>query len=309
MYLTPERFKTMGTGVDLSEVEDVALRSAISRAMASVHAYCAVPNVPQMHSFRGGTITSEEHVYAVDEWERPRPFALWPWHTPVSSVNDLRLIFGVQNGNETFLDIEPDNLFISDQGYVEVSSLNLSQLVFADAVMPYIGLHRPSFRIGYDYGTTYVVVDDVCEPVDAKTYQASNQVWTSAAVEVKVDEVVVTTGFTLNRFEGWVVFDVNQDPGALVQVSYTHELHNDIMQAMAILTAREIGIADLRAKGMEGLVSVRVKDVEIRRSVAAKSTGTSGSAAVVQHSSAPLTRATSRSSSCCSFSPVPPEPA
>ena len=279
MYLTPERFKTMGTGVDLSEVETVALRSAINRAMASVHAFCAVPNIPQMYSFRGGTITGEEHIYPVDEWERPRPFSLWPWHAPVRTVTDLRLIWGIQNSNETFLDIDPNNVLISDQGYVEISSLNLSTLVFGDAVMPYIGLHSPIFRIGYTYGQEFSVVDDVCEPIDARTYQASNQFWTDGDVEVKVADAVVTTGFTLNRHEGWVLFDANQDPDALVTVSYSHQLHNDIMQAMGILTAREIGIADLRAKGMEGLVSVRVKDVEIRRSVAAKSTGTSGSAA------------------------------
>src|SRR5512134_13053 len=106
-YLTPERFKTMGTGIDLSEIENVALRSAIQRATADINSYCAVPVTPQPHSFRGGTITGEEHIYPTDEWERPRPFCLWPWHTPVLSVTSLRLVWGVQGGNETFLDIDP----------------------------------------------------------------------------------------------------------------------------------------------------------------------------------------------------------
>lgn len=278
-YLTPERFRTAGTGVDLSEVDTVAIRSAIARATAKVNSFCAVPVIPQQYSFRGGTIVGEEHIYPTDEWERPRPFRLWPWHTPIRTVTDLRLIWGVQGGNETFLDIDPDNLLISDLGYVEVSSLNLSQLVFGDAVMPYIGLHQPVFRIGYTYRYEFVVVDEYIEPVDGRTYQAQNQFWTDAAVEVKVEGVIQTTGFALDRREGWVVFDAMQDPDAAITVSYTYTLPNDVQQATSLLTARDIAEADLRAKGMEGLVSVRVKDVELRRAVAAKSTGTSGSAA------------------------------
>lgn len=285
-YLTPERFKTMGTGVDLSEVENVALRSAIMRASASIHSYCAVPVTPQQYSFRGGTITGEEHIYQTDAWERPRPFRLWPWHTPVRTVTSLKLIWGIQQSSETFLDIDPTNLLISDQGYIEISSLNLSQLVFGDAVMPYIGLHDPIFRVSYTYGYTYVAIDDWCEPVDGRTYQAQNQFWTADPVEVKVDGVVQTTGFTLDRTEGWILFDEMQAPDAAVTASYTYPMPNDIQQAAALIAAQEIGFSDLRAKGMEGLVSVRVKDVEIRRAVAAKSTGTSGNAADVPNAAA-----------------------
>lgn len=278
-YLTPERFRTMATGIDLSEVETVDIRSAIGRGSADINSFCSVPTLPQEYSFRGGTITDEEHIYPVDEWERPRPFRLWPWHTPIKTVTSLRLVWGVQGGNETFLDIDPSNLLISDQGYVEVSSLNLTQLVFGDAVIPYVGLHQPVFRISYTYGYRFVVTDEYIEPVDGRTYQAQNQFWTDDDVTVKVGGVIVTTGFTLNRREGWVVFDAMQDPDSEVTVSYVHPMPRNIQQACALLVARDIGEADLRAKGFEGLVSIRVKDVELRRAVAAKSTGTAGSAA------------------------------
>lgn len=278
-YLTPERFKTMGLGLDLSEVETVAIRSAIQRATSAIHSFCSVPTVPQQYSFRGGTITGEEHIYPATEWDHPHPFRIWPWHTPVRTVTSLRLVWGVQNGNESFLDIDPGNILISDQGYIEVSSLTLTQLVFADAIVPYVGLHQPVFRISYTYGYLFTVTDDYCEPVDARTYQAQNQFWTDTDATVKVDGAVQTTGFTINRREGWVVFDAMQDPDAEVLVSYEHTLPNDIMQACGMLVARDIGEADLRAKGFEGLVSIRVKDVELRRAVAAKSTGTSGNAA------------------------------
>lgn len=279
-YLTPERFKTMGTGIDLSEVEDVALRSAIARATAAVNAYCSVPSTPQAYSFRGGTITDEEHIYTTDEWERPRPFRLWPWHQPVREVSSLKLIWGVQNNSETFLDIDPANLLISDQGYVEISSLNLSQLVFGDAVMPYIGLHQPVFRTSYTYGRRFVVTDEIAEPVDARTYQAENQFWTSDDVEVKADGVVVDSAdYTINRTEGWVVMDDQQPAGTEITISYTYSMPNEVQQATGLLTAKDLGESDLRAKGFEGLVSIRVKDVELRRATQAKAGGTGGVAA------------------------------
>jgi len=275
-YLTPERFKTMGTGVDLSEVEDIALRSSIMRSVAAIHSYCAVPTMPQQYSYRGGTITGEEHIYQTDAWERPRPFRVWPWHTPVRTVVDLRLIWGIQQGNETFLDISPGNLLISDQGYLEVSSLNLSQLVFGDAIMPYIGLHDPIFRVGYTYGYRFTEVSEICDPVDARTYQAQNQFWTDDTVTVKVNGSTVTTGFTLDRLEGWILFGAMQAPDALVQVSYVHSLPNDIMQACAILTAKDLTASDIRAKGLEGLASISVKDVAVRRAMSARSSSGSG---------------------------------
>ena len=278
-YLTPERFRTAGTGTDLSEVETVAIRSSIARATAKVNAYCAVPVIPQGYSFRGGTIIGEEHIHSTDEWERPKPFRLWPWHTPVRSVESLRLVWGVRGGTETYLDIDPGNLLISDQGYVEVSSLNLTQLVFGNSVIPYIGLHQPIFRVDYSYGYRFTSTDEYLEPVDARTYQAQNQFWTDDAVVVKVAGAVQTTGFALNRREGWVLFDAAQGADAEVTASYTYPMPNDIQQACSLLAARDISEADLRAKGMDGLVSLRVKDVELRRAVAAKSTGTSGNAA------------------------------
>lgn len=275
MYLTPERFKTMGLGLDLSEVETVAIRSSINRSVAAIHSYCAVPMLPQAHNFKGGTITNEEHVFPTDSWDRARPFRVWPWHTPVRTVTALRLVLSAQGGGETYLDIDPGNMFISDQGFVEVTVLNLSQLVFASAVMPYVGLRDPVFRISYTYGYEFAVTDDACEPNDARTYQAQNQYWTDDPAEVKVNGVVVTTGFALNRTEGWVLFDANVSPDSEVTVSYTHKLASDIMQASAVLVARDLGEADLRAKGFEGLDSIQVKDVVLRRSRAA---GRSGSA-------------------------------
>lgn len=274
MYLTPERVKTMGLGIDLDGFDTIAIRASIARATSSIDTFCAVPTIPQRYSFRGGSIANEEHTWPIDPWQRPRPLQIWPWHTPVRTVTDCRLIWGVQNNKEFFLAVDPTNILIADIGYIEISSLNLSQLVFGDAVMPYIGLHNPVSRISYTYGYRFVVTDEFGEPVDARTYQMDNQFWADDPVEVKVNGVVRTEAdYTLNRREGWVVFTANLNPDDEVTVSYVHTLPFDIAQACGLLVARDLSLADLRSKGMEGLASIKVKDVELRRLPPARLSG------------------------------------
>lgn len=281
MYLTPERVKTLGLGIDLDEFEVVDIRAAIARATATIDTFCAVPTLPQRHSFRGGTITDEEHPWPIDEWQRPRPLQIWPWHTPVRTVTACSIVYHVSSGNESCLTVSPSNILIADTGYIEISALELTQVAFADAISPYVGLANPVSRTSYTYGYRFAVTDEYIELVDARTYQAANQFWTDDTVTVKVDGVTKTetTDYALNRREGWVVFTDNLDPDAEVTASYTHSLPFEISQACGIVVAQELDRADLRRKGMGGLVSVRVKDVELRRAVAAKSTGTSGQAA------------------------------
>ena len=61
LYLTPERFRTMGVGSDLDNIEEWELRSILQSASRSVDAYCNVPILPQRFIFRGGTMTDEDH--------------------------------------------------------------------------------------------------------------------------------------------------------------------------------------------------------------------------------------------------------
>ena len=89
---------------------------------------------------------------------------------------------------------------------------------------------------------------------------------------------VFTTDYTFDLREGRVIFTVNLPADAEVTVSYSHSLPWEISQACAILTARDLGEADLRAKGMEGLASLQIKDVTMSRgrmtSGSAKGSGT-----------------------------------
>ena len=73
-YLTPQRFREMAFGIDISELDDTELAALIAQATSVVNSYCNVPRIPQMHDFRGGTITGEQH-----QWRYPvTPFEIGP---------------------------------------------------------------------------------------------------------------------------------------------------------------------------------------------------------------------------------------
>jgi len=264
-YLTPERFKTMGLGVDLDGVEDIALRSAITRASATIDAVCAVPRTPQKFDFRGGRMVDEAHTWYIDPYERPHPYQFWPnvAPAPILAIE----AFAIWATNHISVNIDVDNIVINNSaGYIELSSLNLTQFgIFGAGITPLLGLYNPIAKSTYRYGWSFAVEDETLVPVDGQTYAAQHQFWADADVVVKVNDEVVTTGFTLDRTEGWVVFAENQPAVDIVSVSYTHKLPWEISQACAVITSEEIGEADLRKKGMDGVERLRVQEVEIER--------------------------------------------
>jgi len=264
-YLTIERFKTMGLGVDLEGIEDVAIRSAITRASATVDAVCAVPRMPQKFDFRGGRMTDEAHTWYIDPYERPHPYQFWPIVSP-APIKAIEA-FAIWATNHIRVEIDVDNIVINNSaGYIELSSLNLTQFgIFGAGITPLLGLYNPIAKSTYTYGWEFPVEDETLEPIDARTYAAQHQFWTDADVVVKVDDAEQTTGFTIDRTEGWVVFADNLAADSLVTASYTHPLPWEISQATAVIASEEIGEADLRKKGMDGVERLRVQEVEIER--------------------------------------------
>jgi hypothetical protein len=282
MYLTPERFKTMGLGVDLSDVEDVAVRSAITRATAQINAACAVPRVPQAHDFRGGIITGERHDWVIDQYERPHPNRVYLNHWPIKSVERI----DIWSDNHNRISIDVSQVVINNSGgYIEISSLLLTQYgVFGVGIVPYIGLFNPIVEVDYTYRHEFSVVDEIADPVDARTYQTQSQFWLAGApVTVKIDGTVVSASdYAVNAKEGWIVFDTNQAADIEVTVSYTFTLPWEVSQACAIIVADDLGESDLRSKGMAGLDQIRVRsgggaEVELRRQRQSGESGKEGS--------------------------------
>lgn len=265
MYLTPDRFRTMGLGIDLTGVDDVEIRSVLQRSSALADSYCSVPLLPQKFDFRGGTMTDEQHEWSVDAYDRPGPYRYWPWAKPVRTVTSFR-IYSTPN---VYTAIDPQDIFINNSGgWIEVSSLVLTQFgIFGTGVVQaIIGMYHPVAQATYTYGWQFPVVDEVLEPTDALTYQAQNQWWLDEdSTTVKVNDVEVTTGFTIDLDEGAIVFDVAQSASDVVTASYTYKLPWQIAQAVALIAADDFGDRELRAKGMTGIDQIQVGEISLRR--------------------------------------------
>lgn len=285
MYLTPERFRTMGTGVDLSDPEspnDIELRSAIQRATAAVNSFCAAPVVPVAFDFRGGTVTGEAHEWSVSPYDSPRPYRFWPVFQPVKTFTQFR-IYSTPN---IYTEIDPANLFVNNsQGYVEVSSLQLTQFgIFGSGVVStLIGMYNPVAMGDYTYGWEFLVVDEILEPTDAWTYRAQNQFWIGTP-EIRLNDVIQSVGITVDATEGTVIFATPLDPDDVVTASYTYPLPPAIAQATGLVTADILGERLLAAKEMVGVAEITAGEITIRRS---RSGSTSQNSTVVSSSISP----------------------
>lgn len=275
MYVSIDRFRTMGLGQDLTDLSDVELRSALYRASASIDAYCNVPLLPQRHDFRGGTITAEVHEWPVDMYEvNVRPFRFWPYHLPVQTVVTFR-IYSTPN---IYTEIAAGDCFINNSaGFIEASSLKLTQYgVFgAGVVNALVGMWSPQAQVSYTYGYTFAEVDEPLDATDAAVYSAQHQWWAaSPAPVIKKNGAIITVGFVIDYSEGTVTFAVPLTATDLVTATYTHTLPWQIAQATAIIAAEDLGETALRAKGMAGINALTVGEISLRRA------GTQGPSAV-----------------------------
>jgi hypothetical protein len=259
-YLTPQRYRSMGFGT--TDQSDEYLRSLINRASLAVDRYCSVPMVPQRYSFRGGTITNEEHeFYLGNGVNEPQQRRFWPRSKPLKSVQSVR----VYVTNSQYLDFNTDELFVTHDA-INITSLTVTQVgLFGNFTVPVIGLATPIAKLSYTYGYEFTATEEFVEPTDGQLYRAQNQFWTDDDVVVEVSGTPVTTGFTVDRLEGTVKFEVNQPAGTVVQVTYTYSLPNEVSQATGLTVADFIGKKELVEKGMSGVQSIRVGEISIDR--------------------------------------------
>jgi len=263
-YLTPDRFRTLGLGVDLSEIEDVELRSVLESASAAVDAYCAVPKLPQKHDFRGGTSTGEKHAWSLGNDLVPGSRRFYPWHQPVKEISQFRIIVT----NNDYVEIGPSDLFINNsEGYVEIVSLQLTQVGIFSTMVPWIGLWRPVASINYTYGFEFPIEGEVLDIVDGRTFQAQHQFWTGTPVIYVNGSEADTADYTVDATEGEVVFDEDAVPDVddVVVADYTYTLPQEIRDATALIAANRLSERELVAKGMGRLASLRVEEVDLRR--------------------------------------------
>lgn len=266
LYLTPGKFRNMGTGIDLSTYTDQALANLLAGASARVNALCAAPNLPQPHDFRGGAITGEQHRwYLGNEWvAASRRF--YPSHPPIIAISRLR----IKVTENSYIEISPADLFINRQdNYVEVVALTLGIGVFP--IVANLGLTQPIAEMDYTYGSALQTVGAMLYTADNLVFRAPDQWWLgSPAPVIYKNGVLLGSGFTIQSDEGTITFGSAQSANDVFTADYSHKLPQGLAKATSLIAVDSIGQSNLNA-ALGGLGSVRVAEVEIRRPVLGKS--------------------------------------
>lgn len=270
-YLTPERFRTMGTGSDLSGIENWELRSILEAASRLADAYCSVPQLPVQFDFRGGTVTNEEH-----EWN-PGERRVYFGFRPVRAITSFQAFAS----NTVFLTVAPDQIFVNKAaGWGEIVATQYSLAGSNFPMMPFWGLGIPIVRVSYTYGWQFPVTGEFLEPTDAWTYRALNQFWLDLPdIAVYVNGTLSNpTDYSLDRVEGTVTFNTGLAPDDAVTADYTYPLPYNIPRAVALIASNSVSERDLIAKGMGVLSSIQVEEVHLSR--ARRGGGSAGQIAV-----------------------------
>lgn len=264
VYLTPEAYRVMGFGVDLTAFDEVEVRNILARASARVNTYCAAANLPQPHDFRGGTVVGEQHSWSMGSDLVAGQRRYYAWHRPIKEITSFEVVVT----NQQKVIISPSELFINhSEGYVEVVSLAVTSIgIFGSGLIPNLGLARPVGVMDYAYGWSFPIVGEELYETDGETFRAQNQWWdTDVVPTVYIDGAEQTTGFTLDYNEGTVTFDDMLDAASTVTLDYSHRLPNAIASATGSIATHMIGQSKLAAKGMVGIGSLKVAEVSITR--------------------------------------------
>ena len=181
MYVSVERFKTMGFGIDLTDVEDYEIQAKLDEAGDEVHAITSAPMEPQPHDFRGGSITDERHDwYLGDERTKPPARSIWPWHYPILSVDSMR----IDLTNNRYITIDETERYLTRRT-IEITSLAMTASgIFGAAVIPEIGLLHPQVVLDYAYGHSFTRTGVTMQKISDFVFRGPDQWWDSTATRM-----------------------------------------------------------------------------------------------------------------------------
>ena len=254
-YLTPAAFRVMGTGVNVSAYSDLELWSVLNGASARVNAFCSAPTLPQEHDFRGGVISNERHNWNLNGQRR-----FYPWHQPVKTINQFRILVTEAN----YISVATDQIFINNSaGYGEVVALTLGVGIFP--VIASLNISQPVSQIGYTYGRSFPVTGETLYESDGQTFRAANQWWdTSVTPVIYINGSAVTSNFTIDRNEGTATHTAGElDASDVVTADYAYTLPSAISRATAVIAVEMLGKARVAARDMIGVGSLRIAPGEV----------------------------------------------
>jgi hypothetical protein len=249
-------------GFGTTDQNDEDLLSIIARASLAVDRFCSVPMVPQRYSFRGGSVSDEDHTFYLGNGVNESPTrVIWPRSTPVKSVTQMR----VYVTNTQYVEFDAAELFVT-KANINITSLSLTSIgLFGAFTVPVIGLTTPICRVSYTYGYDFEATEEVLALTEGKTYRAQNQFWDDTTVVVKKDGVVQSSGYTVDKTEGTVTFTDQFPDGTVVTATYGYTLPAEVPQATGLTVAKFIADMEMTQRGMTNLQELRVGEISMTR--------------------------------------------
>lgn len=260
-YISPDRYRRMALGVDLSAKTDADLAALASSATAEVNRSCAAP---YGHDFRGGSVEREEHPWNTGNSYLRASGRIWPKHAagvmPITACN----LIDIYTTQTQYIRFTQPNIFISSRlGWVEPVAAPITTALFT-AVPPWL-LSTPMAYIDYEYGRTFPVTGELLiDSGDHLTYWAQNEWWSDDDVTVLANGTDSTP--TVNRDAGTVTYDTPNSASDLITASYSYKLPEEIRIATSIVMTDMLGYANINASGLTGLSGIRVEEIELRQS-------------------------------------------
>lgn len=259
-YVTPDRYRALGTGIDLSGTSDAQLIGILQAASDAVN---AAVSAPDGYSFLGGNVTDEEHQWRVtSRAPKQTDQRVWPFMRPVRSVDSLRI-----NVTRTqYITFNADQLFVQDDlGYVEPVAAPNTTALFT-SVPPWL-LSSPVGYLTYSYGFEQVATDEMLATQSGGSLRAGHQFWfTDEDVVLKKNGVVVdSSDYDVDYLEGLVTPNA-PDESATWRASYHYKLPPGIAAATVLVATDLVGANAIAAAGLIGLSGIKVEEVELRQS-------------------------------------------
>lgn len=259
-YITEDRYRALGTGVDLTGKSSTEINAILEAASYAVN---AAVGAPEGYSFLGGTVLDEAHQWRVaSRAPKPTDGRIWPFNKPVRSVSAVR----VYATSTQHLDFDSTQLFLQgDMGYVEPVATPSTTALYT-ALPPWL-LTSPIAYIDYEYGFDLSVTDERMATESGGSLRAGHQFWfTEEEVVLKKNGVIVpSVDYTVDYDEGTIT-PVTPDETATWKASYHFKLPPGVAAATALIASDLFGAGRIAAAGMLGLSGIKVEEVELRQS-------------------------------------------
>jgi len=257
--MTPKRYRSLATGVDLTGKSDADLMPTLDNAAFMVNSAC---HAPDGYSFLGGTVAREEHQWRVGNKYKQPSGRTWPLMRPLKDVSLLD-IYVTRTQHVTF---NPDQLFTQHAlGYVEPVAAPNTMALFT-SVPPWL-LSSPVAYVDYDYGFDLFANDERLTTISGGILRASHQFWfTDEEVSLTKNGVLVAPiNYTVDYDEGEIT-PTTPPTNEIWRASYHHHLPPGIAAATALVATDILGDEALARAGMLGVSSLEVEEVTIKQS-------------------------------------------